>query len=94
MRDQIQNKCSACNGSGYKLYGSTATWHDYFIAGCAMTWDICNECWGSGDTDNPWLNLKLLDIKMQEAEQRVQKLVTNINKTAKRRAVKKGTYGK
>ena len=49
--------CSYCNGTGIRMYGDTATWHDHFIAGQAMTLDICNLCWGSKDETHPDKNL-------------------------------------
>ncbi len=45
--------CRECGGSGYKLYGSTATWRGG-IGGQAMTNDVCDYCWGSGSKSNPW----------------------------------------
>jgi hypothetical protein len=45
--------CSDCAGWGVKLYGSTATWRGG-IGGQAMTTDVCDVCWGSGDKAQPW----------------------------------------
>lgn len=45
--------CKECGGSGIALYGSTATWHGG-IGGAAMTYDVCDKCWGSGDDNKPW----------------------------------------
>lgn len=45
--------CPECNGSGYKTYGSTATWRGG-IGGQAMTTSVCDQCWGSGSKSNPW----------------------------------------
>lgn len=28
------------------------------MGGQAFTRDVCDECWGSGDTANPWFNLR------------------------------------
>jgi hypothetical protein len=49
--------CERCSGSGYIVYGSTATWRGG-IGGAAMTNDVCNACWGSGNRHRPWANLK------------------------------------
>ena len=57
--------CPACNGAGVRTYGSTCTWHGG-VGGQTMTSDICNRCWGSGNSNKPWLNLRRLtsaDIK-------------------------------
>lgn len=40
--------CARCTGLGRVLYGSTATWRGG-IGGRAMTPDVCDKCWGSGD---------------------------------------------
>lgn len=85
MRESIQNKCIDCQGSGYKLYGSTATWHKYFIAGQAMTWDICDKCWGSGDSDKPWRNLRLLEIREKENARKIYKLVKMIKTSSNKK---------
>lgn len=45
--------CRECGGSGYKLYGSTATWRGG-VGGQAMTNSVCDCCWGSGSNSNPW----------------------------------------
>lgn len=45
--------CKECGGSGVVTYGSTATWRGG-IGGSAMTEDVCDKCWGSGDADKPW----------------------------------------
>ncbi len=50
-------ECERCQGTGGITYGSTATWHGG-IGGSAMTYDVCNKCWGSGNANRPWTNLK------------------------------------
>lgn len=44
----VQDPCENCQGSGKRLYGSTSTWRGG-IGGAAMTTDVCDKCWGSGD---------------------------------------------
>ena len=51
--DYIRHPCAECGGSGYRLYASTATWRGG-IGGQAMTTDVCDKCWGSGDATKPW----------------------------------------
>ena len=46
-------QCENCGGSGVVAYGSTATWRGG-IGGAAMTNDVCDKCWGSGDKFKPW----------------------------------------
>ena len=51
--------CSVCGGRGKRCYASTSTWKPG-IGGQVITEDVCDECWGSGDLDNKWTNLKVL----------------------------------
>lgn len=55
-----KDACGDCSGSGVKTYANTATWHSSAIAGQALTDDICDICWGSGNKHKPWLNLRKL----------------------------------
>ena len=45
--------CEECGGSGYRVYDSTATWREG-AGGSTMTTDVCDKCWGSGDSTYPW----------------------------------------
>jgi hypothetical protein len=51
--------CKLCTGTGVRTYGSTATWRGG-IGGQAMTPGVCDCCWGSGDAERPWINLREL----------------------------------
>lgn len=51
--------CQECGGAGIKAYGSTATWRGG-IGGQAITNDVCDKCWGSGDRYRPWPSHRLL----------------------------------
>lgn len=53
----VRNPCTKCNGKGSIMYGSTATWRGG-IGGAAMTRGVCDGCWGSGDADRPWQDLR------------------------------------
>lgn len=59
----VHAPCAKCRGLGSFLYGSTSTWRGG-MGGCAMTWDVCDTCWGSGDAEKTWT-----DIRQLEAEQ-------------------------
>jgi len=48
-----EDACPECDGSGKITYGSTATYRGG-IGGQALTLDICNKCWGSGDRFRHW----------------------------------------
>jgi len=53
----VKTPCDRCSGFGVTTYANTATWRGG-IGGSAMTQGICNKCWGSGDSDRPWLDLR------------------------------------
>ena len=59
----VDTVCKRCSGSGIASYGSTCTWHGG-IGGQMMTSDVCDKCWGSGKTNEPWANLKQLTTKV------------------------------
>jgi hypothetical protein len=56
----IEKVCPDCGGTGKKAYGNTSTWR-HGIGGQAITSDICDNCWGSGDLQHKWLNLRHLN---------------------------------
>lgn len=49
----VRDVCNDCDGLGTKSYGSTATWRGG-VGGQAFTTDVCNKCWGSGDSGRKW----------------------------------------
>lgn len=49
----VQDACEDCGGFGVKVYPNTATWRGG-IGGNALTNDVCDKCWGSGDQSRPW----------------------------------------
>jgi hypothetical protein len=61
----IENPCPACGGSGVKVYASTSTWRGG-MGGSVCTRDVCDKCWGSGDKDRTWVNLRSLEAKTNE----------------------------
>ncbi len=61
----IRTVCEGCHGSGHLLYGNTSTWRGG-IGGASMTSGVCDHCWGSGDADNHWTDLRKLDDQRRE----------------------------
>lgn len=57
---RIEDPCPDCRGVGRYYYGSTATWRGG-VGGAAMTLDLCDRCWGSGDPRHPFQNLRDLE---------------------------------
>lgn len=52
-RIYMESVCKKCDGTGTLTYGNTSTyWHG--VGGAAMTHDVCEGCWGSGDESRPW----------------------------------------
>lgn len=60
-RRGIENICKGCNGSGTKLYANTSTWQ-HGIGGQAMTVDVCEDCWGTGDENKKGFDLRRIKI--------------------------------
>lgn len=56
----MSTPCKTCNGDGTIYYANGATWRGG-IGGSAVTKDVCNKCWGSGDSDKPGVNLIKLE---------------------------------
>lgn len=63
----VEVPCVACRGSGVRWYASTATWRGG-IGGSAMTQDVCDRCWGSGDANRAWTDLRKLTARRREWE--------------------------
>ena len=63
----VDTPCGGCGGFGVRTYGSTAQWRGG-IGGQMLTQGICDKCWGSGDDNSPWMNLRdLIKSRQQEA---------------------------
>jgi hypothetical protein len=60
-RDALEVACPNCRGLGHRSYPNTATWRRGCVAGQAFTDDVCDECWGTGRTDQKGANLRALD---------------------------------
>lgn len=59
--------CSSCSGSGVLLYGSTSTWQGG-IGGAMMTEGLCDKCWGSGNQEKPWVDLRRIMARLRELQ--------------------------
>lgn len=62
----IETVCNTCRGSGFRLYSNTSTWRGG-MGGATVTRDVCDACWGSGDGDNTWTNLREVDARQRAA---------------------------
>lgn len=78
----VRTACVTCNGSGGRWYGSGATWRGG--AGTATPeHDVCDSCWGSGDAERPWMDLRkhLAEVDMHIAERAVDLLARSVGAT-------------
>jgi uncharacterized protein YukE len=67
-RENGDEPCRGCNGSGVRAYGNATTWRGG-VGGQVITSDVCDKCWGSGNSENVWVNLKsIARISRKEAE--------------------------
>jgi hypothetical protein len=74
----LENICRGCGGAGKRGYGSTATWHGG-MGGQTCTVDICDKCWGSGDDQKPWLDLRKLESIIEtQVQERILTYLTGI----------------
>ena len=67
--------CEACAGVGVRVYSNTSTWRKG-VGGQAITSGICDVCWGSGDPEKPWLNLR--ELEAQKAIEIAQRALTAV----------------
>lgn len=52
-----EDRCLACDGMGIRSYENTSTWR-HGAGGQSITNDVCDACWGSGNTFRPWKSWK------------------------------------
>ncbi len=76
-QDYGDKPCKDCGGNGIKSYGSTSTWHGG-IGGSAITQGVCDKCWGSGNIDKPWVNLKKIYKQLEEKDKEIERLDTSL----------------
>jgi len=60
----VEDPCPKCHGHGVRAYGSTATWRGG-IGGQTTTSDVCDGCWGSGDKNKTWTNLRTIAAEVE-----------------------------
>jgi hypothetical protein len=63
----IEAPCATCDGSGVRVYGSTATWRGG-VGGQAVTTGVCDACWGSGDMHRRGANLRAMESAIRNAK--------------------------
>jgi hypothetical protein len=90
-----EDACPRCNGEGIAMYGSTSTWHGG-IGGCAMTYDVCDDCWGSGSKTKKWIDLRKVTEAIKNKDNEISHLRNALLEIAKRGAnpITQFGYGK
>lgn len=63
----VDEPCSVCHGFGTRQYSSTATWHGG-VGGAAMTVDVCDTCWGTGDEFRHGADLRAASLQRRQWE--------------------------
>ena len=56
----VEAMCPSCHGSGGKRYGHGSTWRGG-VGPAGGGWDVCDTCWGSGDSARHWMDLRALE---------------------------------
>lgn len=62
----VETPCSRCDGAGVRVYADSSTWRRK-PAGQALTTDVCDACWGTGDANRKGADLRRLDRARDEA---------------------------
>jgi len=63
----VETPCERCKGMGTRLYSSGATWRTG-MSTRKFTYDLCDECWGTGDDNKHSLDLKILEKRLREKD--------------------------
>lgn len=61
----VEEVCPRCHGYGQRSYANTATWRGG-MGGQAITQDVCDVCWGTGDRANPGYNIREWESRRAE----------------------------
>ena len=59
IRD-VKEPCRNCGGLGIQLYNDASTWRHLPDMKPQATKDVCEHCWGSGDSENIWPKRELM----------------------------------
>jgi hypothetical protein len=69
----VKAPCPKCDGFGVRAYASTATWRGG-MGGSAITDDVCDSCWGSGDAKRPWTDLRKIQAQFEKMTAEIRRL--------------------
>lgn len=63
----VYTPCPRCGGVGVVLYGNTSTWRKG-VGGAKPSHDVCDQCWGTGDTSRQGVDLREQARRLKELE--------------------------
>jgi hypothetical protein len=63
----VSAPCIVCRGVGVLAYPNKSTWRRSVGEAC-LTYDVCGECWGTGDRFRHGTNIRRLEGKIQALE--------------------------
>lgn len=61
----VDDLCHVCQGLGRRMYNNSSTWH-YGAGANTITWDVCDDCWGTGDMHRTGVNLRKQRDEMRD----------------------------
>lgn len=64
----VNDPCDKCKGLGSYYYSSGATWRGG-MGTCAFTWDICDQCWSTGDKYRIGTDIRKLEAQREDWEE-------------------------
>jgi len=65
-RAHIEHPCPRCSGEGLRCYNNGSGWRGG-VSFSKPTIDLCDECWGSGDAETPFRNLREFEAECERA---------------------------
>lgn len=69
----VESPCKRCDGLGVRAYSDTSTWSQG-IGGQAITTDVCDACWGTGDAERSGANLRKMGAEIERLRADVERL--------------------
>jgi len=73
--------CVKCQGRGGVTYKSRAAWREtprHHRIHRAPTYAVCDQCWGSGDRDRRWANLREMEAHASDLQSEIHLLQRRI----------------
>lgn len=64
----VHTPCEKCRGLGVYHYSSGATWRGG-MGTCAFQWDICDQCWSTGDKHRIGTDIRKLEEQRKNWEE-------------------------